>query len=49
MDRGEFTHTLSLYEIEKPNSYTDTDTNIFSYAGEQRNRGVEWGVLWLAC
>lgn len=45
MDRGEFTHTLSLYEIEKPNSYTDTDTNVFSYAGEQRNRGVEWGFF----
>ncbi|NRA83550.1 MAG: TonB-dependent siderophore receptor [Gammaproteobacteria bacterium] len=43
IDRNEFTHTVSIYEIEKPNSYTDTVTNIFSYAGEQRNRGIEWG------
>ncbi|MGP5514779.1 TonB-dependent receptor [Psychrobacter alimentarius] len=45
IDLGDFSHTLSAYEIEKPNSYTDTDTNIFSYAGAQRNRGVEWGVF----
>lgn len=45
IDLGNFSHTLSAYEIEKPNSYTDTDTNIFSYAGAQRNRGVEWGVF----
>jgi iron complex outermembrane receptor protein len=45
IDRNEFTHTVSIYEIEKPNSYTDTVTNIFSYAGEQRNRGIEWGFV----
>ncbi|MGP5193683.1 TonB-dependent receptor [Psychrobacter celer] len=45
IDLGNFSHTLSAYEIEKPNSYTDTDTNIFSYAGAQRNRGLEWGVF----
>ncbi|NYR10565.1 TonB-dependent siderophore receptor [Psychrobacter sp. BI730] len=45
IDLGNFSHTLSAYEIEKPNGYTDTDTNIFSYAGAQRNRGVEWGVF----
>lgn len=45
IDLGDFSHTLSAYEIEKPNSYTDTDTNIFSYAGAQRNRGVEWGFF----
>ncbi|WP_150138940.1 TonB-dependent receptor, partial [Candidatus Enterovibrio escicola] len=43
IDSSEFIHTVSLYEIEKPNSYTDSVTNIFSYAGEQRNRGIEWG------
>lgn len=45
IDLGDFAHTLSAYEIAKPNSYTDTTTNIFSYAGEQRNRGVEWSVF----
>lgn len=44
-DQGNFTHTLSVYEIEKPDSYTDTDTNLFGYYGEQRNRGVEWGFF----
>jgi len=41
-DFGRFTHTLSLFEIKRPNSYTDVVTNIFSSGGEQRNRGVEW-------
>lgn len=45
LDLGEFSHTLSVYEIEKPNSYLDPVSNIFSYAGEQRNRGVEWGFF----
>jgi len=41
-DFGRFTHTVSLFEIKRPNSYTDVVTNIFSSGGEQRNRGVEW-------
>jgi len=41
-DFGRFTHTLSLFEIKRPNSYTDIVTNVFSSGGEQRNRGVEW-------
>jgi len=41
-DFGRFTHTLSLFEIKRPNSYTDVVTNVFSSGGEQRNRGVEW-------
>jgi len=41
-DFGRFTHTLSVFEIKRPNSYTDVVTNIFSSGGEQRNRGVEW-------
>jgi len=41
-DYGRFTHTFSLFEIKRPNSYTDVVTNIFSSGGEQRNRGVEW-------
>ncbi|ADZ91977.1 TonB-dependent receptor [Marinomonas mediterranea] len=45
LDQGLFTHTISLYEIEKPSSYTDTDTNIFGYYGEQRNRGLEWNFF----
>ena len=45
MDLGDFTHTLSLYEITRPNSYIDPATNVFSFGGEQRNRGIEWGFF----
>jgi len=44
-DFGQFTHTVSLFEIKRPNSYTDITTNIFSTGGEQRNRGVEWSFV----
>lgn len=44
-DLGDFAHTLSLYEIQRPNSYTDPVSNVFSFGGEQRNRGVEWGFF----
>lgn len=44
-DLGEFANTLSFYEIRRPNSYTDPVTNVFSFGGEQRNRGVEWGFF----
>ncbi|MDV3434529.1 TonB-dependent siderophore receptor [Stenotrophomonas sp. C2852] len=45
LDLGSFAHTFSLYEIKRPSSYTDPVTNIFSFGGEQRNRGVEWGFF----
>lgn len=44
-DLGEFAHTLSVYEIKRPSSYTDPVSNVFSFGGEQRNRGVEWGFF----
>lgn len=44
-DLGEFVHTLSVYEIKRPSSYTDPVTNVFSFGGEQRNRGMEWGFF----
>jgi len=44
-DLGEFAHTVSLYEIKRPSRYTDPFTNVFSFGGEQRNRGVEWGFF----
>jgi len=40
-DLGDVTTTLSLFQIEKPNAYTDPVTNLFGTYGEQRNRGVE--------
>ncbi|WP_371923799.1 TonB-dependent receptor [Pseudomonas sp. DTU12.1] len=45
LDLGAFTHTLSLYQIERPGSSTDPVTNVFSFGGEQRNRGIEWGFF----
>ncbi|MDT3557029.1 TonB-dependent siderophore receptor [Stenotrophomonas maltophilia group sp. msm1] len=45
LDLGTFAHTFSVYEIKRPSSYTDPVTNIFSFGGEQRNRGVEWGFF----
>lgn len=44
-DLGEMTHTFSLYDIRRPSSYTDPVTNVFSFGGEQRNRGVEWSFF----
>nr|WP_314874190.1 TonB-dependent siderophore receptor [uncultured Pseudomonas sp.] len=45
LDLGSFTHTLALYQIERPGSYTDPVSNVYSFGGEQRNRGVEWGFF----
>lgn len=45
LDLGNFTHTLALYQIERPSSYTDPVTEYFSFGGEQRNRGLEWGFF----
>lgn len=45
LDLGNFAHTVSLFEIKRPSSYTDLATNVFAFGGEQRNRGVEWGFF----
>ncbi|SEG12072.1 TonB-dependent receptor [Oceanospirillum linum] len=45
LDMGSFAHTLSAYDIKRPSGYTDPVTNIFSFGGEQRNKGVEWGFF----
>ena len=45
VDLGDFTQTLSLFEIERPSSYIDPVSNVFSFGGEQRNRGIEWGFF----
>ncbi|RYG12344.1 MAG: TonB-dependent siderophore receptor [Burkholderiales bacterium] len=45
VDLGDFAHTVSVYQIERPSSFTDATTNIFSFDGEQRNRGLEWGFF----
>jgi iron complex outermembrane receptor protein len=40
-DLGSFAITLSLFQIEKPSAYVDTNTNIFGEYGEQRTQGIE--------
>lgn len=45
VDLGEFANTLAVYEIKRPASYTNPLTNVFSFGGEQRNRGAEWGFF----
>lgn len=45
VDVGQFSNTLSVFEIKKPSSYTDPVSNIFTADGEQRNRGIEWSFL----
>lgn len=44
-DAGSFATTLAVFEITRPSSMTDPATNIYSFGGEQRNRGIEWEVF----
>ncbi len=45
LDLGGFGGTVSLFEIARPSAYTDPVSNIYSFGGEQRNRGVEVGFF----
>lgn len=42
-DKGDFANTLAFFQIEIP-SYMTTD-NVYSYDGEQKNRGIEWNTF----
>lgn len=42
-DKGNFANTLAFFQIEMP-SYTTTN-KIYSYDGEQQNRGIEWNTF----
>ncbi|MFJ4291758.1 TonB-dependent siderophore receptor [Cupriavidus sp. NPDC089707] len=41
VDWGKVTTTVSAFQITRPSAVTDPATNIYSFDGEQRNRGVE--------
>ncbi|PPA72808.1 TonB-dependent siderophore receptor [Achromobacter spanius] len=43
-DFGEFSTTLSAFQIEKPSSFLDPDTRRYVSNGQQRNRGLEFLV-----
>lgn len=45
VDLGEFTNTLSVFNITKPQDYIDPVSKIFSVDGEQDNTGVEWSFF----
>ncbi|MBP7451329.1 MAG: TonB-dependent receptor [Ottowia sp.] len=45
LDLGGFGATVSLFEITRPSAYTDPVSNIYSFGGEQRNRGLEFGFF----
>lgn len=42
---GEFTATVSLFELTKPSLIQNATTLAYSADGEQRNRGMEWNVF----
>ncbi|MHC6224274.1 TonB-dependent receptor [Pseudomonas sp. X10] len=44
-DLGEFTHTLAVFQIEKPSMMLDSASNRYTDDAEQRNRGVEWNMF----
>ncbi|CAM3347208.1 TonB-dependent receptor [Paracidovorax anthurii] len=44
IDWGDFTTTLSVFQIKRPSGFLGTN-NVYSLAGEQRNRGVELQVF----
>jgi iron complex outermembrane receptor protein len=44
-DLGRFSTTLSLYQITEPGGTLDPATNIYSVAGDERHRGLEWSIF----
>ena len=45
LDLGGFGSTISVFEITRPSAYTDPVSNLYSFGGEQRNRGLEVGFF----
>lgn len=45
MDFGKFGSTLSIFDIERPSTFTDPVTNLFTQDGEQVHRGMELSVF----
>lgn len=43
-DAGTLLHTLSLFQIARPNLIKDFASNTYAPDGRQRNRGIEWTV-----
>lgn len=45
MDMGSFTTTLSVFRIERPNTFVDQVTRVYALNGEQQNTGLEFNVF----
>lgn len=41
VDWGQLTTQAAVYQIKRPGAMTDPVTNVYSFGGEQRNRGLE--------
>nr|WP_315592862.1 TonB-dependent receptor [uncultured Cupriavidus sp.] len=41
VDWGTISTTVSAFQLERPSAITDPATNVYSFDGEQRNRGIE--------
>lgn len=41
VDWGRITTSVAAFQIKRPSAVTDPTTNLYSFDGEQRNRGVE--------
>lgn len=44
-DAGNLLATLGVFQVARPNGQTDSITRIYSLDGEQRNRGIEFGLV----
>lgn len=44
LDFGTIGGSVALYQIKKPEAYTNPTTRVYGYNGEQRSRGVELNV-----
>ncbi|CAM4023300.1 TonB-dependent receptor [Bordetella tumulicola] len=45
VDWGSVLTTASVFQIDRPSAITDPTTNVYSYDGEQRNRGLELSAV----
>lgn len=45
VDLGKFTTTLSVFRIERPNTFIEPTTLVYGLNGEQRNTGLEMNVF----
>ncbi|WMD19741.1 TonB-dependent receptor [Achromobacter seleniivolatilans] len=45
VDWGTAITTVSVFQIDRPNAMTNPVTNVYSFDGEQRNRGIELSAV----